>query len=1047
MAFAIEVPGEAAPLTPQQVYLALQSAGSSQQLSIQTGTQQLQTWETQRGYYPLLQAVYLDKSLPSEIRYLAIIQLKNGIDKYWRKTATNAIQPEEKAQMRSQLLDGGIKEVETNLALQNALVVAKVVRIDYPLDWPDVLTSLVKILRDANHTNQLHLRRGMLILLQVIKELSTARLRTSQTRLQSVTPEIVFLLNEIYTQKVAIWLGFFNGNGDDEGGAMDAMENSLFAIKILRRLLIAGYEYPNHSKDVQQLWEHSQHQFGQFLEMVSHEPPVLVSPAKDLVEKHLVQFSKLHAQMANSHPAAFALLPSSLDLVRAYWGLVAKFGESYGSESQDFSSKARRDNTDKDERPVMEKLCLKGLNILRACLKMVFSPAQSFKYKSPEVKAEQQDAVALVKTELLTDELVGQVASVIVTKFFVFRQVDLEAWEEDEDEWEIREEGGGDTWEFEVRPCSEKLFMDLVINFKHLLVQPLLSFFQSVAGTNESTVVTKDAVYTAMGLSAPVVFQSFDFDTFLRSTLVNDVQQTGPGYKVLRRRIAILLGQWITIKVSEENRPLVYQIFQHLLKREDETNDHVVRITAARQFKAVCDDFSFEPDGFLPYAQDILHKLLQLMEEVSTEIRMPILDTIRAIAVRLEHRISQFADEIVSILPSLWESSGEEHLIKQAILTLMSTLVAAMKEQASRYHAMILPLIQRAVEPGSEMQVYLMEEALDLWLTILTQTPSPASPEVLALAECAFPLLEIGSDNLRNVLNIVDSYVLLAPEAMLNNTVRPRVFAYMTNLLGVSKRELAGLVTVIVENMIRAAEALGGSTGVIQVAKDLHESGFTEKIFEGLRDAWEAHQTTGPSRRYPKLDDVVETDYFTILARLTLADPSVLVTIMSSVGDAAEVWRWLSTEWFRHFDSMANIDRQKLSCLALTRLLELPPPMTPIILECLQDYFAMWTSVINEMIGGRDDGGDNLVWLADDGNEFEGPEDVRRRIHASSDPVHTLNTFNVVKERLGQVVAICGGEEAFQRDWAVNIDKDVIRSFQDLGTKRDDSAAFWQRQE
>jgi hypothetical protein len=985
--------------------------------------------------------------LPSEIRYLAIIQLKNGIDKYWRKTATNAIQPEEKSQIRSQLLDGGIREAETNLALQNALVVSKVVRIDYPLDWPDVLTSLIKILRDVSRTNQLHLRRGMLILLQVIKELSTARLRTSQTRLQSVTPEIVFLLNEIYTEKVTTWVGFFNGNGDDEGGAMDAMENSLFAIKILRRLLIAGYEYPNHSKDVQQLWEHSQHQFGQFLEMVSHDPPVLVSPAKDLVEKHLVQFSKLHAQMANSHPAAFALLPSSLDLVRAYWGLVAKFGESYGSESQDFSSKTRRDDTDKDERPVMEKLCLKGLNILRACLKMVFSPVQSFKYKTPENKAEQQEAVALVKMQLLTDELVGQVASIIVTKFFVFRQVDLEAWEEDEDEWEIREEGGGDTWEFEVRPCSEKLFMDLVINFKHLLVQPLLSFFQSVAGTNESTVVTKDAVYTAMGLSAPVVFQNFDFDTFLRSTLVNDVQQTGPGYKVLRRRIAILLGQWITIKISGKNRPLVYQIFQHLLKREDETNDHVVRITAARQFKAVCDDFSFDPDGFLLYAQDIIHKLLQLMEEVSTEIRMPILDTIRAIAVRLEHRISQFADGIVSILPSLWESSGEEHLIKQAILTLMSTLVASMKEQAQRYHAMILPLIQRAVEPGSEMQVYLMEEALDLWLTILTQTPSPASPEVLALAECAFPLLEIGSDNLRNVLNIVDSYILLAPETMLDNAVRPRLFAYMTNLLGVTKRELAGLVTAIVEDMIRAAETLGGSNGVTQVAKDLHESGYTEKIFEGLRDAWEAHQTTGPSRRYPKLDDVVETDYFTILARLALADPSVLVTIMSSVGDVTEAWRWLSTEWFHHFDGMANIDRQKLSCLALTRLFELPPPMTPIILERLQDYFAMWTSVISEMIGGRDDGGDNLIWLANEGNEFEGPDDVRRRLHAGSDPVHMIHTFNFVKERLGQVVAICGGEEAFQRDWAVNVDKDVLIGFQDLGTKKDETAAFWQRQE
>lgn len=374
-----------------------------------------------------MQAVYLDKSLPSEIRYLAVIQLKNGIDKYWRKTATNAISVEEKARIRGSLLEGGIAEVENNLALQNALVVAKVVRIDYPLDWPDVLTSLIKILRTANHTNQLHLRRGMLILLQVIKELSTARLRTSQTRLQSVTPEIVFLLNEIYNEKVGIWVSFLNGIGEDEGGAMDAMENSLFAIKILRRLLIAGYEHPHNSTDVQQLWEHSQVQFGQFLDMVCRDPPILVSPAKDLVEKHLVQFSKLHTQMSNQHPASFALLPSSLDLVRAYWGLVAKFGESYGSKTQDFSAKAlRKDESMKDQRPVMEKLCLKGLSIMRACLKMVFSPAQSFKYRSAEVKQEQQDAAALIKTQLLTDQLVGQMASIIVTKFFVFRQVDLE---------------------------------------------------------------------------------------------------------------------------------------------------------------------------------------------------------------------------------------------------------------------------------------------------------------------------------------------------------------------------------------------------------------------------------------------------------------------------------------------------------------------------------------------------------------------------------------------------------------------------------------------
>jgi len=386
--------------------------------------------------------VYLDKSLPSEVRYLAIIQLKNGIDKYWRKSAVNAISADDKAGIRSRVLEGGIAEEESQLALQNALVVSKIVRVDYPFEWTEALTDLIKIVRTASGSNPLHLRRALLMLHQVIKELSTARLRRSQTSLQSVTPEIVSLLNTIYSDKVSQWLGLVvQGNGGVQGDAIYAMENSLFTIKILRRLLISGYEYPSHDKDVQQLWQSSQAQFGQFLNMLNQDPPILVSPAKELVEKHLVQFSKLHVEMCRLHPAAFALLPSSLELVRSYWGLVSKFGESYGSVTQDFSAQALNIHKDKLEKPAMEKICLKGLVLLRSCIQMVYHPVSTFKFRNEEAKKEQKEAVQLIKSQLLTDDFVGQLASIIVTKFFVFRQADLEAWEEDEDEWEIREEG------------------------------------------------------------------------------------------------------------------------------------------------------------------------------------------------------------------------------------------------------------------------------------------------------------------------------------------------------------------------------------------------------------------------------------------------------------------------------------------------------------------------------------------------------------------------------------------------------------------------------
>jgi hypothetical protein len=101
------------------------------------------------------QSVFLDKALPFEVRYLAILQLKNGIDKYWRKTATkydppqvsteqdlqcvSAVNKEDKVTIRSRLLQSAINEADHRLALQNALVVAKIVRFEYPNDWSVII--------------------------------------------------------------------------------------------------------------------------------------------------------------------------------------------------------------------------------------------------------------------------------------------------------------------------------------------------------------------------------------------------------------------------------------------------------------------------------------------------------------------------------------------------------------------------------------------------------------------------------------------------------------------------------------------------------------------------------------------------------------------------------------------------------------------------------------------------------------------------------------------------------------------------------------------
>lgn len=121
---------------------------------------------------------------------------------------------------------------------------------------------------------------------------------------------------------------------------------------------------------------------------------------------------------------------------------------------------------------------------------------------------------------------------------------------------------------------------------------------------------------------------------------MQEVQIRLPGYNVLRRRIAILLGHWLPVS-DGINRPVVYQIFQYLLDRNDQLNDQVVRITAGRQLRNVVDTFEFAPEQFLPYTSEILGRLMVLIEEVElTETKLALLQTVGSIVVRMEHHVS-----------------------------------------------------------------------------------------------------------------------------------------------------------------------------------------------------------------------------------------------------------------------------------------------------------------------------------------------------------------------------------------------------------------------
>ena len=384
--------------------------------------------------------------------------------------------------------------------------------------------------------------------------------------------------------------------------------------------------------------------------------------------------------------------------------------------------------------------------------------------------------------------------------------------------------------------------------------------------------------------------------------------------------------------------------------------------------------------------------------------------------------------------------------MKQSILGILSALATSMQAESRRFHPLIIPLIRSSIEPNSESRVYLLEDALDLWSTVLGQTPSPASSEIVSLVQYLFPMFEVGSETLRKALEITELYIYLIPSEFLASAVL--IFSPFGMLLGSVKPEATGTVTSLVELMIRSADRLGGVSAVGEITQTMVSSNLLSTLMSGLHDAYLAHQTTGPNRTKPSIDGIVETDYLNICARLALASPSLFLSGLEAslqnrnINDSNrehDIIKWLLTEWFSHMDNIGHPAHKKLNCLALTSFLETGQPW---ILSHLQSLMTVWTDIVAEIVcdasleEGKTDYRDSLVYNDPSAQKPDGPEapaDERRRMLGFEDPVHRIDVRVFIREKLAVAVEKCGGMEAFQREWVQNVDDDVVREFGALG--------------
>ncbi|MGH0153539.1 UNVERIFIED_CONTAM: hypothetical protein FKN15_004832 [Acipenser sinensis] len=339
-----------------------------------------------------------------------------------------------------------------------------------------------------------------------------------------------------------------------------------------------------------------------------------------------------------------------------------------------------------------ERFIVQCLNLIKMIVKNdAYKPAKNIEDSKPETLEAHK-----IKTAFFTYPTLTEICRRLVSHFFLLTEEELTMWEED----------------------PESFGPTNVEDSAHLLI--------------------KDAVYNAVGLAAYELFDNVDFDQWFKNQLLAELHVSHNSYKLIRRRVIWLIGQWISVKFKSELRPLLYEAILNLMQ---------------------------DPD--LVYLESIFSLLFQLLQQVTEcDTKMHVLHVISCVIERVNVQIRPYVECLVQYLPLLWKQSDEHNMLRCAILTTLIHLVQGLGAESKNLYPFLLPVIQLSTDVTQPPHVYLLEDGLELWLVTLENSPS-ITPELLRIFQNMPALLAMSSENLRTCFQIVNAYIFLSSSEFL----------------------------------------------------------------------------------------------------------------------------------------------------------------------------------------------------------------------------------------------------------------------------------------
>ncbi|KAJ1942843.1 hypothetical protein GGF37_002927 [Kickxella alabastrina] len=957
----------------QAVIAMIEQASSQDPTQVAQAEQSLGRWETKPMFYATLFDIFADRSLPMQVRWLAIINLKNGVEKYWKKTAQHAIQIEEKELVRPRLLDV-LDEENPQIAVQYCVTISRIARWEFPRVWPefiDVLMARIKhIAVDSGSAARGYVteHNALYTLHLFIKTLCQRTLAAERQAFRRLTPMVFCIVAPIYAERIRQFNEVLRaGNGSELHALLKSIR---LCIKTLRRLLVFGYEKIEEADPAaQEFYMATAGHQAAFYKLFADLSAEHRDSADGLVLRKIVLlYGKLYLEFQKYHALRFITMSCVKPMLAWYWAQIQSEAPKMISSPTD---------PDSAQELTLEPLLIQGLELYKNVVKNFFYVIdEGVEDKDSAVKRCRQ----VIDNDILVPAFITQMAVTLINFYIPLKARDLEKWEDDPEAWLVEEDS--DYWAFDVRRSAERLFVDIVDQNRSLMVPELVNMLQQgvIVANTDAAFYQREGLYSALGLCANQIYDGIDFCQWLKEHPVIDSPMG-----VVKWRIAWLIGKWVPVKLPVEERGYAYSVLLQLAQRGEPL---IVRMEALGSLLLCVDDWDFNAEQFAPYLEASIESITSVLGDVNmAESRMRIVNFLSTLVCRMQREIVPFAENIVKLIPPLWQSAAQENLYQTTILSLVTKLVEALGAQSVVLQQFIAPLVQHSIDLNDPAHVYLIEDGLELWLA-LVRNASALDPSIMALLQNIPSLLQYGTETLRKILKIIESYVLIDGAG---------IFAESGLML------LCALNDLVSDNKLAARAIAAGYTTLHVIVQCVPMEACAQPLTQSNL-LWTA---------FTRIVDKRETAQLLIyhavfMSRLAVHYPALFGEFLAS--QDASLSSTFTENWIDLYDDVGQITQRRLYAISLAVAIA---TTNDGILKNLPSMVPIWNDIIS-------DTGSSLVYFSDvDDDMPEGygevmvAENQRRQKMLSSDPAHKFD----IKEVLAQSIAECerlNGPERFQ---------------------------------